>query len=82
MALIDGIAILNFSFLSGRAPACQRTADVDGNGVVDGLIDSLCLLNFLFLPGSPAPALPFPGCGVDPSPPSPCPLSCIEYECP
>lgn len=64
--LPDGLFLLGYQFLSGPTPTCLDAADVDDNGVVDGLVDALFLLNFVFAGGAMPP---FPGptdCGIDP----------------
>ena len=82
LALIDAVFILSFAFLDGRTPMCLKTADVDGDGLIEGLVDTLFLLNSLFIAGSPTPALPFPNCDFEPPPPIPCSLTCLVYDCP
>ena len=63
--ITDAVQILNFLFLGGAGPLCQKSADVDDSGTVQ-LTDPVRLLNHLFL-GGPAPPAPFAACGVDPT---------------
>jgi len=43
---------LNWLFLSGATPPCQKACDVDGSGTVN-ITDMVSILNFLFLSGIP-----------------------------
>ena len=43
---------LNWLFLSGATPPCQKACDVDGSGTVN-ITDMVSILNFLFLSGPP-----------------------------
>ena len=61
--LTDGVAILQYLFQGGAAPACEDAADVDDDGQVI-LTDAVYLLNFLFAQGVEPPA-PFPEPGAD-----------------
>ena len=74
----DGVFVLNFLFLGGRAPVCADAADSDDSGFLD-INDGVSLFNFLFLGGSPPPT-PFPDCGADPTDDA---LDCTTFEiCP
>lgn len=75
--LVDAIYSLNYLFLSGPS-LCLSALDVDDNGGVS-LADPVTLLGYLFLSG-PNPAIPFPGCGADPTTDS---LGCAAFPaCP
>lgn len=63
--LSDSIAILDFFFHGGPAPACAASADANAEGATD-LSDAVYLLQYLFL-GTAAPAAPFPDCGSSPN---------------
>jgi len=70
----DAVGILRH--LTGFAPVgCEAAADVDGNGEIS-VSDAVHSLRFLFARG-PAPAAPFPACGVDAA----TELSCEESGC-
>lgn len=62
----DSVFILSNLFSGGPAPTCADAADTNDDGAID-IADSVYVLSFLFLPGSPAPAAPFPTPGVDPT---------------
>lgn len=75
--LSDSVFALNFLFLGGTEPKCEKSCDGNDDGDFD-LTDGVFLLNFLFL-GGPPPAEPrFPVCGTDPTADS---LSCNETNC-
>ena len=75
--LPDAVFLLNFGFLAGPAPTCERTADADDSGTVQVLTDVLYLLNASFVSG---PAIPEPNtCGQDPTPDA---LTCDTSGCP
>lgn len=59
----DVVNILRFLFLGDFALSCLDSADVDDSGEID-VSDAIRLFIFLFLSG-PAPAGPFPTCGID-----------------
>ncbi len=63
--LSDAIVSLGYLFLGERRPSCLDAADVNDSGAVD-IADPIGILNFSFL-GGIAPAVPFPGTGLDPS---------------
>jgi hypothetical protein len=63
--LADALAALNYLFLAGAPPACEKSADANDSGGLD-LADGLHLLNYLYLDGPPPPE-PFLFCGVDPT---------------
>jgi len=75
--LADPIRILNYMFAGGRL-SCLASADLDDDGQIL-LNDPIYLLTYLFSIG-PQPALPFPDCGLDPSPGDA--LGCESYPCP
>lgn len=76
--LTDPIYLLNFLFLSGSWPDCEKAADADDTGNVD-VTDAIYLLSFLFL-GGPEPPPPFPDCGLDPTIDE---LACASFDaCP
>lgn len=62
----DALNLLNWQFQADEAPACEDAADLNDSGDVD-VTDPVLLLDFLFK-GGRAPSLPFPACGVDPTP--------------
>ena len=62
--LSDAIFLARWLFGVGPMGTCDDAADVDDNGVLQGLLDSTFLLNYLFLNGTP-PVAPFPACGID-----------------
>ncbi len=70
----DAVAALGYLFLGSERPGCLRACDADADGQL-AITDPIRLLNYLFL-GGDAPAPPFPGCGLDPSPEGP---SCDAY---
>lgn len=70
----DAVATLGYLFLGSEKPGCLRACDADADGRL-AITDPIRLLNYLFL-GGDAPAPPFPGCGLDPSPEAP---SCEAY---
>ncbi len=73
----DAITILFHLFRAGfDALPCRAAADVNDSGAVD-VSDPVAALAFLFQ-GGPAPAEPFPRCGVDPTPDD---LDCAEPPC-
>lgn len=59
LALIDAIALLDYSFNEGPVPACLDAADIDGDNVIEGIEDTLALLNYAYN-GGEAPATPGP----------------------
>ncbi len=63
--LADAIRILDISFGSSTAPICEDAADVNDDGVFQGIPDAISLLGVLF-GGAMLPA-PTPGCGPDPT---------------
>jgi len=73
----DPIAILLCQFLGRGCTTCPVASDANDDGAVDQS-DAIYLLNWRFHMG-PAPAAPFPRCGVDP--PDPSPALCIEPAC-
>ena len=60
--IVDPVLILNHLF-GRKIPPCLDAADSDDNGALE-ITDAVYLLNSLFL-GGPAPAQPFPSCGLD-----------------
>ena len=71
----DAIHILEALFGGGSAVSCEDAADVDDNGSLTAT-DPVFILESLFRGGLP-PAVPFPGCGEDPSSDG---LSCEAFE--
>ena len=61
--LADGIGVLQFLFLN-TATTCYSSLDADDTGNVS-ISDAVRVLCAVFCPGAPAPAGPYPGCGVD-----------------
>ncbi|MEM7168024.1 MAG: hypothetical protein AAF581_21405 [Planctomycetota bacterium] len=61
----DPVAALAILFSSG-ATTCEAAADANDDGSFN-IADAVYSLSFLFS-GGPAPAMPFPTCGVDPTP--------------
>lgn len=70
--LSDAISILNFLFVGGKEPTCQKSADVDDSGALD-VSDGIRLLGYLYLGGA-EPRPPFGACGRDPNPDG---ISCL-----
>lgn len=75
----DGIHVLDFLFLGGKAPPCTEASDADDDGVLN-ISDGIFVLGFLFL-GGPAPPAPGPtSCGPAPGEAGgPGDLGCAEY---
>ncbi len=72
----DVTALSNIIF--GSAPAlCQDAADINDDGMLSAF-DLASLINYVNT-GTPAPAAPFPFCGVDPTPLDG--LSCLINSC-
>jgi hypothetical protein len=63
--ITDGVFVLNFLFLGGKAPPCKKAADTDDSGGLN-ITDGVYILNFLFT-GGKAPPAPYPLCGLDPT---------------
>jgi hypothetical protein len=63
--LTDAVATLGFLFQSGSPPICLDAGDVNDSGSI-GITSIVALLNFLFTAG-PAPAVPYPNPGLDPT---------------
>lgn len=64
--LSDGVFVLNFLFLGGTQPTCEKALDGDDSGELD-LTDGVFVLNHLFLGGN-APPPPGTNCGLDATP--------------
>ncbi len=64
--LADVITIAQYLFRGAAAPSCLDAADSNDDGEVD-ISDAVYILFFLFIGGSPAPPLPYPGPGTDPT---------------
>ena len=60
--IADSIFFLNFLFVMGPPPGCQKAADVNRDCNIN-IADAIFVLNFLFVMGPP-PSLPFPNCGI------------------
>ena len=79
--LLDGLFILNFSFVPGSpTPPCLAQADADSSGDINGILDGLFILNFAFVAGSPPIQAPYPGCDGNVVVDSP--ISCDTPACP
>jgi len=77
--LADMLHLLGWMFVPGSAAIeCPDACDVDDSGALD-LADAVTGLSWLFIPGSAPPAVPYPGCGVDPSADA---LDCPNPVCP
>ena len=63
--LTDAVLVARYLFVSGAAPTCQDSADMNDDGILD-VSDPVYLLFHLFLQG-PSPPPPFPGAGSDPT---------------
>jgi len=62
MTVTDAVVLVNFNFLGRAMPPCLAACDVNGDGVVRGVLtDAIYHLSFLFR-GGPPPVSPFPGC--------------------
>ncbi|MEE2890378.1 MAG: S8 family serine peptidase [Planctomycetota bacterium] len=73
----DPIQALDYIFGTGQTD-CIAALDFDDGGEVD-IADAIAMLNFIFGSGGP-PQVPFPDCGVDPTPDS---LGCTSTpNCP
>ena len=64
--ITDAIYLLSFLFLGFEDPECLDTADTLDEGRVN-ISSPIYLLNFLFT-GGPAPRVPYPSPGLDPTP--------------
>ena len=65
--VLDAIFALEFQFSAGEEPVCLEACDADSDRVFNGLLDSIYILTHQFQ-GGPAPAQPYPECGIDPEP--------------
>jgi len=72
----DVVSILFHLFQPDFEIPCERAADVNDSGSVD-VSDPIYELAFFYQAG-PAPAAPYPACGIDPSPDG---LSCDNPPC-
>jgi hypothetical protein len=66
--IADSITILNFIYNGGVPPTPLDASDANDNGVVE-ISDSVYTFVYLFSGGPPPPA-PFPGPGIDTTPPT------------
>ncbi|MBN1419357.1 MAG: dockerin type I repeat-containing protein [Planctomycetes bacterium] len=73
----DAVTVLSYLFTSGSV-ACEAASDMNADGIHD-LGDAVSLLNHLFADG-PAPAAPYPKCGLDTTGRKP--LPCAKSPCP
>jgi hypothetical protein len=64
--LSDAVSVLGYLYLGTVGPPCLSAADANDSGSLD-LSDPVASLIFLFQ-GAAGPPLPFPDCGVDPTP--------------
>jgi hypothetical protein len=62
----DAVSLLTYLFVGGRDVPCLDAADANDSDALD-LADPVYILSYAFL-GRARPPLPFPGCGVDPTP--------------
>jgi hypothetical protein len=62
--VLDTLALLDYLFRRGEAPACRKAADANDDGRVN-VADAIGILQLLVV-GVSLPA-PFPDCGVDPT---------------
>lgn len=75
ISLADAVEVLLSAFGAGSELLCQKSADCDDSGKLE-LADAIYLLTFIFRPGTDAPKIPYPDCGIDPTPDG---LSCLSY---
>jgi|GEM_PF-6971723 len=61
----DLLSIINYLFKGGEV-SCLDAGDCNDDGVID-LSDVIYLINYLYKVGPPPP-IPFPACGLDPTP--------------
>ncbi|MGE3166175.1 MAG: hypothetical protein AB7O52_14810 [Planctomycetota bacterium] len=61
--IADGVFTLNFLFQGGSTSSCVEACDANNDGTVDSA-DAVYTFTYQFFDG-PAPAAPFPGCGID-----------------
>lgn len=73
--LTDVLASLDYLFQNGPFPDCEKALDSNDDAVVN-IADPLFTLLYLFVGGAP-PELPFPDCGLDPTPDG---LSCNSHD--
>jgi hypothetical protein len=71
--IADGVSILAYLFQGGAA-TCLDALETNDDGSVN-IADGVTMLSYLFSSG-PAPAAPFPNCGVDPTADS---VNCASY---
>lgn len=64
-AIVDGVAILDHLF-NNVATTCRDSMDANDDGSVN-VLDAVHMFQWGFING-PAPAAPFPNCGMDPTP--------------
>ncbi|MFN0060141.1 MAG: hypothetical protein ACKVX7_16910 [Planctomycetota bacterium] len=76
--LFDPILLLNWYFGTTVQLFCDDAADVNDNGILEGIADPIYLLTYLFAGGA-APPRPLSSCGPDPRPDD---LVCSVYDCP
>jgi hypothetical protein len=65
--IADGVWILAWLFRDGLEPPCEDAADANDDGTIDGTDVIRIVFWRLGMQSTPAPAVPFPGCGTDPS---------------
>jgi hypothetical protein len=66
LTITDVLRVLLGLFRVGFPSECEDASDVDDSGAVD-ISDGVVFLQFLFGEG-PRPPMPYPSCGLDPSP--------------
>ncbi|HZN59880.1 MAG TPA: S8 family serine peptidase, partial [Planctomycetota bacterium] len=72
----DSIRLLETLFLGEDDPPCWEACDANDDGRPE-LADAVYLLEYLYLGAAPPP-VPFPECGVDPTPPN---AGCERARC-
>ncbi len=64
--LTDVFSTLDFMFLGGPKPSCEKALDSNDDGKAN-IADPIFVLHYLFL-GGEQPEVPFPDCGDDEDP--------------
>lgn len=73
----DAIFLLQYNFFGVGKPDCLKACDANDDGEVTGQVtDAIYMLSFNFI-GGPAPPLPYPKCGPDPTDDQ---LSCDSFN--
>lgn len=80
VTIADPLFVLDFAYTGGAEPGCLDAADMDDDGLVNGVADALFGLGGLFSGGPPLPAPGMFDCGIDPTDDD---LGCLAFEnCP